>query len=75
MHVSVAVNDNHRYAVRGLKSGAHSGSTLAESVIFAHDPSRPAPLQTQLKSGDRIEMGSGDTRAEVEFIMLPKEEQ
>ena len=36
---------------------------------------RPAPLETRLASGDRIELGAGEDQAEVEFIMLPREER
>jgi hypothetical protein len=75
MHISVAVDDTHRYAVRGLSLAPTRVKRFLERIDLRYDPGRPAPLQTQLKSGDRIEMGEGEARAEVEFIMLPKEEQ
>ena len=75
MHISVAVDDRHRYAVRGLSLAPTKVKRFLEQIDLRYDPGRPAPLQTQLKSGDRVEMGTDGHRAEVEFIMLPKEER
>jgi len=47
-----------------------------EKVDLRYDPRRPAPLETRLASGDRIRISTGqDAFAELEFIMLPKEEK
>ena len=74
MHVSVAVDGNQRYAVRGLSLAPTRVRRFLEHIELRYDARRPAPLETQLKSGDRIEMGEGNNQASVEFIMLPKEE-
>lgn len=74
MHVSIAVDDKQRYAVRGLSLAPTRVRRFLEQIELRYDPRRPAPLETQLKSGDRIELGEGEHRAAIEFIMLPKEE-
>jgi len=74
MHVSIAVDENQKYAVRGLSLAPTRVRRFLEQIELRYDARRPAPLETQLKSGDYIEMGEGQNKAAVEFIMLPKEE-
>ncbi len=75
MHVSVAVDAKHRYFARGLSLASTTVRRFLERVNLNYDPRRPAPLETRLTSGDRIQLGSGDTAAELEFLMLPREER
>ena len=74
MHISIAVDEKQKYAVRGLSLAPTRVRRFLEQIELRYDARRPAPLETQLKSGDRIEMGEGQHQASVEFIMLPKEE-
>ncbi|MEC7946895.1 MAG: hypothetical protein VX265_04960, partial [Myxococcota bacterium] len=75
LHLSVYVDDDQRYAARGLGRQPTQVKRLLESVDLSYDPSRPAPLETELRSGDRIRIGDGERQAELEFILLPKEER
>jgi len=75
MHVSVAVDDRQQYALRGLSLAPTKVRRFLERIELRYDARRPAPLQTTLKSGDRVELGEGEHQAELEFIMLPKEER
>lgn len=75
MHVSVAVDSQHRYFARGLSLASTSVRRFLERVNLSYDARRPAPLETRLTSGDRILLGSGDHAAELEFLMLPREER
>lgn len=73
MHLSVAVDEEQRYSARGLSLQPTRVRRFLERINLSYDARRPTPLQTKLTSGDRIELGDGGT--ELEFIMLPKEEQ
>jgi hypothetical protein len=75
MHLSVVVDENQQYSARGLSLQPTRVIRFLERVNLQYDPRRPAPLQTRIDSGDRIEIGDGVSQAEVEFIMLPKEER
>ena len=75
LHVSVAMDSRRRYRARGLTLQPTVVRRFLERVDLRYDPARPAPLETELSSGDRIVLGEGETRAELEFIMLPREEQ
>ena len=75
MHLSVAVDDQHRYFARGLSLAPTTVRRFLERVDLSYDPSRPAPLETRLSSGDRIMLGNGARVAELEFLMLPREER
>ncbi len=75
LHVSVAVDERRRYKVRGLSVRPTKVMRFLERLSIHYNPTRPAPLETRLASGDRIRMGEGPHAAEVEFIMLPREEQ
>jgi len=74
MHISIAVDESQKYAVRGLSLAPTRVRRFLEQIELRYDARRPAPLETRLKSGDHIEMGEGQNQASVEFIMLPKEE-
>ncbi|MCB9668825.1 MAG: hypothetical protein H6736_06120 [Alphaproteobacteria bacterium] len=74
LHTSFVVDQDHNYRVRGLTIMPTTLKRLGEAVRLDYDPMRPAPLESDLKMGDRILMGSGDAVSEVEFILLPKEE-
>jgi hypothetical protein len=75
MHVSVAVDEAQRYTARGLSLQPTRVRRFLEGINLRYDPRRPAPLATQLSSGDRIELGEGAHQSELEFVMLPKEER
>lgn len=75
LHVSVAVSKDRTYKARGLSLQPTLVRRFLERVDLRYDPRRPAPLETRLTSGDRIVLGEGDHSAELEFIMLPREEQ
>ncbi len=74
LHLSVTVDEKQRYTARGLSQYPTLVRGLLQRVDLRHDPRRPTPVETSLSSGDRIILGEGDRRAEVEFILLPKEE-
>ncbi|NCG19670.1 MAG: hypothetical protein GWP91_11740 [Rhodobacterales bacterium] len=74
LHLSVVVDAEHRYAVRGLSVESTVVKRPLERIELRYDPSRPAPLETELSMEDRVLLGeNGDTV--VEFILLPKEER
>ncbi len=75
MHVSLAVDGKHRYYARGLSLASTTVRRFLERVRLSYDPRRPAPLETRLSSGDRITLGTGEQSAELEFLMLPREER
>ncbi|MDP6933151.1 MAG: hypothetical protein QGG40_09555, partial [Myxococcota bacterium] len=75
MHLSVAVDQEQRYSARGLTLAPTVVQRFLEKVDIRYDPRRPAPLQTRLRSGDRIVLGEGPNQGIVEFVMLPREEQ
>jgi hypothetical protein len=75
LHLSIAVDDKHRYKARGLSLQRTEVVRLLERINLRYDPRRPAPLETRLSSGDRIRLGEGEGCAEVEFVMLPREER
>lgn len=74
LHTSFVVDADHNYAVRGLSVQPTIVKRLFDRVNLAYDPNRPAPLETQLQTEDRVLLGIGTTYSEVEFILLPKEE-
>jgi hypothetical protein len=75
MHVSVAVDARNRYFARGLSLASTTVRRFLERVNISYDPRRAAPLETRLSSGDRIILGQGEQAAELEFLMLPREER
>lgn len=75
MHVSVAVDQKQRYWLRGLSLRPTMLRRFLERVDLRYDPRRPAPLETRLRSGDHIDIGDGTSSAQLEFLMLPREEQ
>ncbi len=75
MHLSLAVDSKHRYFARGLSLASTNVRRFLERVNLSYDPRRAAPLETRLTSGDRIVLGTGDQSAELEFLMLPREER
>ena len=74
MHVSFAVGKGQRYKVRGLSLAPTTVFRFLERIDLRYDPRRSAPLETELSSGDRVVIGDGAQKAEVEFLMLPREE-
>ncbi len=75
LHISVAVDAQQRYWLRGLSLQPTLLRRFLERVDLRYDPRRPAPLETSLRSGDRVEIGDGQSSAELEFLMLPREER
>lgn len=74
LHLSVVVDSDHRYAVRGLSVQPTVVKRFLERIDLRYDPRRPAPLETELSMEDRILLGDRGS-SEVEFILLPKEER
>ena len=74
MHVSVAVNQKQRYFLRGLSLQPTLLRRFLERIDLRYDARRPAPLETRLRSGDRVFIGDGQNETKVEFLMLPREE-
>ena len=72
LHLSVFVDNEQTYIVRGLSQGKSRLRRFLEWVKLHYDPRRPAPFEGELRSGDRIQFGNS---AEVEFLMLPREEK
>lgn len=75
LHISAAVDDRQRYWLRGLTLQPTLLRRFLERIDLRYDARRPAPLQTRLRSGDRVRLGQGEAQAEVEFLMLPREER
>jgi hypothetical protein len=75
LHISVAVDERRRYKARGLSVMPTRVMRFLERLDLHYNRARPAPLETRLASGDRIRLGEGPDAAELEFIMLPKEER
>ncbi|MFT4978993.1 MAG: hypothetical protein ACI8S6_004903 [Myxococcota bacterium] len=75
MHISVAVDQKQRYLLRGLSLKPTLLRRFLERIDLRYDARRPAPLETRLRSGDRVRIGDGTKSAEVEFLMLPREER
>jgi len=75
LHISMAVDEKQVYRVRGLSLQPTMVCRFLERIDLRYDPRRPAPLETQLASGDRIVVGQGQASATFEFIMLPREEK
>jgi hypothetical protein len=74
MHISVAVTKGQVYKVRGLSLAPTIVQRFLERIDLRYDPRRSAPLETELSSGDRVVIGDGKQKAEIEFLMLPREE-
>jgi hypothetical protein len=73
LHTSF-VSSGDKYTVRGLSIEPTIVRRTLERIDLRYDPRRPAPLETTLKMEDRVLLGpKGET--EIEFLMLPKEEQ
>lgn len=75
MHLSVLVTADQKYRARGLTLHPTLVRRFLERVDLRYDPRRPAPLETKLSSGDRVTLGQGAGSVDVEFLMLPREEQ
>lgn len=73
LHLSVLVDEEHQYAVRGLSQQPTSVRRFMERIDLSYDPRQPLPLETELSMEDRIVLGADQTV--VEFLMLPKEER
>ncbi|MEZ4234656.1 MAG: hypothetical protein R3F59_00505 [Myxococcota bacterium] len=73
LHASFVKTDG-RYTVRGLTIQPTLVKRTLERIDLRYDPRRPAPLETELGSEDRVLLGDGGA-TEVEFLMLPKEER
>lgn len=72
LHASVLVDDAGIYRARGLTVERTAVRRFLERIDLRYDPKRPAPLETRLASGDRVQLGDGTTV--VEFLLLPREE-
>jgi hypothetical protein len=74
LHLSVVVDPEQRYAVRGLSQQPTSVRRFMERIDLSYDPHRPAPLETLLTMEDCVVLGA-DGQTVVEFVMLPREER
>jgi hypothetical protein len=75
LHTSFVRNAHGEYTVRGLSQAATIVKRPLERIDIRYDPSRPAPLETQLQSEDIVIMSDGRNETRLEFVMLPKEER
>jgi hypothetical protein len=75
LHLSVLVTRDQRYRARGVSQAPTTIRRWLEKINLRYDPRRPAPLETPLRSGDRILLSSGGEPTVLEFVMLPREEQ
>lgn len=75
LHASFVRTAAASYTVRGLSQQPTLVKRPLERVDIRYDPSRPAPLETELRSEDVVVMSDGKNEALVEFVMLPKEER
>jgi hypothetical protein len=71
LHVSVFVDSNQNYFIRGLSQQNTGVKRFLERFQLDYNELQPAPYETKVSSGDRIRIGDG---TEIEFIMLPREE-
>ena len=72
LHMSVFLNDSGEYILRGLGQQRIQVKRSLEWVQLHYDPNLPAPYESNLSSGDRIQIGND---AEIEFVILPREER
>lgn len=72
LHISVFVDPNQKYFLRGLSQQKTVINRFLERLRLDYDERKPAPYEAKVSSGDRIKMGQ---TAEVEFLMLPREER
>lgn len=75
LHTSFVVDQEQTYAVRGLSVQPTTVRRFLERIDLRYDRTRPAPLETELRSEDIVSMGDGATETFVEFVLLPKEER
>lgn len=75
LHVSFVRTRDGRYAVRGLSQWPTTVRRFLETIDLRYDPRHPAPLETELSSGDVVVTSDGVHNTTIEFIMLPKEER
>ncbi|MEQ1506756.1 MAG: hypothetical protein ABMB14_31300, partial [Myxococcota bacterium] len=73
LHASFVRSDD-RYTVRGLSIHPTRVVRPLERIDLRYDPRRPAPLETTLRSEDRVLLGANGETV-IEFLMLPKEER
>lgn len=71
LHCSIAIDEDGTATVRGLSQAATLVRRPLETIDLRYDPTRAAPLETVLRSEDRIVLGDAG-RAELEFVMLPR---
>lgn len=71
LHASVVALGPGRFTLRGLSRDTLRVHRTLERIDLAYAPSLPAPLQTRLRHGDVVPVGSGDVR--VEFLVLSRE--
>lgn len=74
LHVSISVDDAQNYRAHGLSQHPVTLRRFLEKLDLRYDPRRPAPVVTKVQSGDRLVISDGQRGAELEFIMLPREE-
>lgn len=75
LHVSFTTDGKQHHAIRGLSQQPIELKRFLERVDLRYDPRRPAPLETDMRMEDRIFLSTADGKTELEFLLLPKEEQ
>jgi hypothetical protein len=75
LHISVMVTRRQEYRARGLTLRPTLVKRFLERIDLRYDARRPAPLETKLSSGDRLQLGPASDPTVVEFLMLPREER
>jgi hypothetical protein len=74
LHTSFLAHDHQRYSVRGLSIQPTIVRRFLEKIDLRYDQRRPAPFETDLRMEDRIRLGD-QGQTQVEFLLLPREEQ
>jgi len=74
LQASFLASEDQRYSVRGLSVAPTVVRRFLERIDLRYDPRRPAPFETELRMEDRVVLGERG-EAEVEFLLLPREEQ
>ena len=75
IHASFVGDQSGRYAVRGLTQAPTTVKRFLERLDLAYPPDSPVPLEADLKMEDIVIMGGNGPKTEVEFLLLPKEEE
>jgi len=75
IHASFVGDRSGKYAVRGLTQSPTTLKRFLERMDLTYEANSPVPLEADLKMEDILIMGGAGPKTEVEFLLLPKEEE